>query len=101
MPLIDFVTVGCYRKGALDKTLVEARRFLGVPKSYVRKLTEVQKKKDMLLKHVFASPKVIDWNAWFFDIKTDKDNQLTNKVLAAAKDIKELLRDLLISSDDI
>ena len=52
MPLVDYLTVGCYRKGALDKTLTDARKFVGVPKSYVRKLTEIQKKKEVLMKQI-------------------------------------------------
>ena len=38
MPIVDYLTIGCYRKGALDKFLAEARKMIGVPVSYVRKL---------------------------------------------------------------
>ena len=38
MPLIDFLTIGCFKKGALDKSLADAKKFVGVPKSYVRRL---------------------------------------------------------------
>ena len=41
LPLIDYLTVGVFKKGALDKNLTDARRFIGVPKSYVRKLQEI------------------------------------------------------------
>lgn len=41
MPVIDYLTVGVFKKGALDKNLTDARKFIGVPKSYVRKLQEI------------------------------------------------------------
>ena len=41
MPVIDYLTIGCHRKGALDKFLVDAKNFVGVPKAYVRKLQEI------------------------------------------------------------
>ena len=41
MPLVDFLTVGVFKKGALDKSLTDSRKFIGVPKSYVRKLQEI------------------------------------------------------------
>ena len=52
MPVIDYLTIGCHRKGALDKFLVDAKNFVGVPKAYVRKLQEIQKKKDILIKYI-------------------------------------------------
>lgn len=41
MPLLDYLTIGVHRKGALDKNLTDARKFIGVPKAFVRKMQEI------------------------------------------------------------
>lgn len=91
MPLIDYLTIGIHRKGALDKHLVEARRYIGVPKAFVRKMQEIQKRKDVLLKSIGRRSLDFDLQSYLLDVKSDVNQDM---IPQAASDLRLMLGEL-------
>ena len=96
MSLIEFLTIGCHRKGALMRELNEARCFIGVPKSYVRKLHEIQRKKDVLIRTIGHRQLEFDLKAFLLDLKTDFDQ---TEVPLPAKELKFMLDEIKSQTD--